>query len=279
MSIIATPLLYLLLVLLFRVECTEAFSYSPRALAQQTLRRKRPTICNDTAFCPMIAAPRSLKMSEQGTDTSDESSLSKAVLWIGSTTSIFVAGTFFVLLAVKRDALMVSFFMGAISNGILSKILKKVLNQERPAKISAVVKEKPSDKGMPSSHAMSLGFIGMFTALTLPQTQVPVLIYVAMSLYYRVHTQLHTKEQVAVGLFVGILNGALWRSLCSGTNPLLPFVNVMEWVSSMFLNDQGLLPMPLLVVPAVGGLAVVGSFERRIKKWLKRSDNNNNKSD
>ncbi len=71
---------------------------------------------------------------------------------------------------------------------------------------------------------MSLGFIGTFTAMTLPQTLLPILIYVAVSLYYRIHTQLHTKEQIAVGLGIGVLNGALWRSLCSGTNPLFPSV-------------------------------------------------------
>jgi Na+/H+-dicarboxylate symporter len=119
---------------------------------------------------------------------------------------------------------------------------------------------------------MSLGFIGTFTAMTLPQTLLPILIYVAVSLYYRIHTQLHTKEQIAVGLGIGVLNGALWRSLCSGTNPLFPSVNVMEWVSSTFLNEHGLLPIPLLVIPAVVGLAVVGSFERRISKWIKKSD-------
>lgn len=119
---------------------------------------------------------------------------------------------------------------------------------------------------------MSLGFIGTFTAMTLPQTLIPILLYVAVSLYYRIHTQLHTKEQVAVGLVVGVLNGALWKSLCSGSNPLFPSVNVMEWVTHMFLNEQGLLPIPLLVVPAVVGLAVVGSFERRISKLIKKSD-------
>ncbi len=59
---------------------------------------------------------------------------------------MFVAITFFVFLAVKRDALMVSFFIGAINNGILSKVLKKLLNQERPAEISETVKDKPSDR-------------------------------------------------------------------------------------------------------------------------------------
>lgn len=191
----------------------------------------------------------------------EESSLNKVVLWIGSTTSMAVAGLFFAVLAYKRDALMVSFFIGAISNGILSKVLKRLLNQGRPSEISLVVKEMPSDNGMPSSHAMSLGFIGMFTGLTLPQTQIPILLYVAISLYYRIHTQLHTKEQVAVGLIAGMMNGAVWQYLCSST--------VMDWVSSTILNNEGLLPYPLLAVPALVGAIVVGSFERRIKKWIK----------
>ena len=87
-------------------------------------------------------------MAQNGTNEplDEASSLNNVVLWIGSTTSMFVAVTFFVLLAVKRDALMVSFFIGAINNGILSKVLKKLLNQERPAEISETVKDKPSDK-------------------------------------------------------------------------------------------------------------------------------------
>jgi dolichyldiphosphatase len=187
--------------------------------------------------------------------------INKVVVWIGSTTSMTVAALFFAALAYKRDALMVSFFIGAISNGILSKVLKKLLNQKRPSDISVIVKEQPSDNGMPSSHAMSLGFIGMFTGLTLPQTHIPILCYVAISLYYRVQTQLHTKEQVAVGLMVGMMNGAIWRYLCSNS--------VMDWVSNTLLNSEKLLPYPLLVVPAVVGVIVVGSFERRIKKWIK----------
>eukprot|EP00429_Kryptoperidinium_foliaceum_P011195 CAMPEP_0176002642 /NCGR_PEP_ID=MMETSP0120_2-20121206/754_1 /TAXON_ID=160619 /ORGANISM="Kryptoperidinium foliaceum, Strain CCMP 1326" /LENGTH=144 /DNA_ID=CAMNT_0017335241 /DNA_START=235 /DNA_END=669 /DNA_ORIENTATION=- len=90
---------------------------------------------------------------------------------IGSTTSMTVAGMFYLVLAWKRDALMVSFFIGSISNGILSKILKKMLKQERPPDLDESAMEiRPSDNGMPSSHAMSLGFIGTFTAMQLPWT-------------------------------------------------------------------------------------------------------------
>jgi hypothetical protein len=186
---------------------------------------------------------------------------------IGSTTSAVVAGTFYIVLAWKRDALMVSFFIGSISNGILSKVLKKILKQERPAElVLSDLELPPSDNGMPSSHAMSLGFIGTFTMLQLPWTVVPILTYVIISLVYRVKSNLHTLEQVLVGVTLGSLNGIVWRSLCLGTNPW--GIGIMDWVTAHFLNQQGLLPWYGLAVPALLGAAVVGSVERRISRFL-----------
>ena len=187
---------------------------------------------------------------------------------IGSTTSIVVAGTFFVVLAYQRDALMVSFFIGAISNGILSKVLKKVLNQERPAELDETQLDlPPSDNGMPSSHAMSLGFICTFTALQLPWTALPLLLYVITSLVYRVQTNLHSTEQILVGITIGTLNGYIWKSLCFGSN--IWNINVMEWVTANLLNAQGVLPVYAMAVPALVGAAVVGSIERRISRFFK----------
>jgi membrane-associated phospholipid phosphatase len=186
---------------------------------------------------------------------------------IGSTTSLVVAGTFFLVLAWKRDALMVSFFIGSISNGILSKILKKILKQERPAGLDeSSLDLPPSDNGMPSSHAMSLGFIGTFTALQLPWTTVPLLIYGSISLVYRVKANLHSLEQVVVGVVLGSVNGITWRSLCLGNNLLS--INIADWVSKSFLNEQGLLPWYGLAVPVIIGAAVVGSVERRVSRSI-----------
>jgi membrane-associated phospholipid phosphatase len=127
---------------------------------------------------------------------------------------------------------------------------------------------EPSDGGMPSSHAMSLGFIGTFTCLCLPQLLWPVLAYVAVSLVYRVHSKLHTSQQVIVGLLAGTCNGYAWWRLCHGT--LIPNLNVLNLVSKQFLVN-GVLPWPYLTVPATLGLAVVGSFERRISRWLEKA--------
>lgn len=182
---------------------------------------------------------------------------------IGKSTSTVVSGTFFVALVYKRDALMVSLFIGSIGNAILSKVLKKIINQTRPPELdSANMKIKPSDGGMPSSHAMSLGFIGTVTALNLPGSQIYLILYSLVSLIYRVKSRLHTWQQVVVGFVLGSTNGYLWNTYA------LPHVS--ELVTRLVLNENGLLPIPYLVVPVIVGILVVGSVERRIGGYLER---------
>lgn len=195
---------------------------------------------------------------------------SKMVEAVGSTTSILVAGTFYAFFCYRRDALIVSFFVGAISNGIVSKLLKRVLNEKRPAGLDVSTMDiAPSDNGMPSSHAMSLGFICTFTALQVPWTALPLLLYSTVSLIYRVQTKLHSPDQILVGAVVGSLNGAIWWSCSLGHNPY--GISINDWVTSHVLNAQGLLPWPMLSAPALVGAAVVGSVERRLAKFFKTS--------
>jgi len=209
---------------------------------------------------------------------------------IGSTTSTVVAGTFFIVLCYKRDALMVSFFLGAICNAVFGKVLKKVLNIERPeiaaaangdADDAAMVPkidvidsiDRPSDNGMPSSHAMSLGFICTFVTLLLPKTTIPLLAYASISLIYRVKVNLHTVDQIAVGAVLGTVDGALWWQLCSSTTRF----NLVDWVSaSGMMNEYGLLSWYFLAVPALIGAAVFGSVERRLGKYFRSSDETRN---
>lgn len=86
---------------------------------------------------------------------------------------------------------MISFFIGAIMNGILSKLLKKLIQQTRPVELyqsptsssttttttTARPMEVPQDHGMPSSHAMSLGFIVTFIVGNIMSLQIPLLLY------------------------------------------------------------------------------------------------------
>eukprot|EP00550_Attheya_septentrionalis_P002659 CAMPEP_0198290116 /NCGR_PEP_ID=MMETSP1449-20131203/8088_1 /TAXON_ID=420275 /ORGANISM="Attheya septentrionalis, Strain CCMP2084" /LENGTH=207 /DNA_ID=CAMNT_0043988561 /DNA_START=243 /DNA_END=866 /DNA_ORIENTATION=- len=192
------------------------------------------------------------------------SALENGLSFIGSSTSAIVSLGFFAALAYYRDALMVTFFLGAIGNAILGKILKRLLNQDRPTSDAP----QPSDKGMPSSHAMSLGFIGTFTSLLLPPFGIPIACYVLISLYYRVRIKLHTTDQVLVGLGVGATNGAIWNSLSFGSFPLLPSIHFVEQFATHWMPDGGQFPLTFLIIPALVGATIVGSFERRIKGWL-----------
>lgn len=134
-----------------------------------------------------------------------DADMSSILEYVGKSTSTLVSLSFFSVLAWKRDAFMLTFFIGAISNAILSKILKRVLDQSRPEALvdAQSIRVKPTDPGMPSSHAMSLGFIGTFTSLNLPPISIPMLIYIVIALYYRIKINLHSIEQVLVGIVLG----------------------------------------------------------------------------
>jgi hypothetical protein len=121
------------------------------------------------------------------------------------------------------------------------------------------------------SSANYEGFIGTFTSLNLPWTRIPLFFYALISLIYRVEAKLHTWQQIVVGVSIGCFNGALWWQLCVGQGN--PFnINVMEWTTTHLLNENGILPWYFLAVPAIVGALVVGSVERRIAQWLKRTD-------
>lgn len=212
------------------------------------------------------------------TSDKNKGALFQVTTAVGKTASMFVAASFFVVLAYRRDALILTMFIGAISSGVQGKVLKKVLKQERPQGLyedgdGDRPSLKPSDGGMPSSHAMSLGFI--FTSLILgvaPEPYRPALgasavVYSALALRYRVRSQLHTIEQIAVGTVLGVVNGWAWLKLAVGGADLDG--SVLVWVQQHVVNaDTGLLPYPALAVPAFMGLIVVGSFERRIGRWI-----------
>ncbi len=225
---------------------------------------------------------RDLNMSAASQESQNPKSLSKRLIEkIGSTTSMVVAGTFFLALAYQRNDYMITFFIGSILNGITSKILKKVLNVDRPQgyENEDSVTVKPSDKGMPSSHAMSLGFIGTyciieaFQALGVRTDSVMIafslVLYATVSLVYRVQSKLHTLDQIVAGLFFGVSNSFIWHSLAMGENFIFPKVNLMQTVSYYLLPESGILPVKYLAIPALVGAAVVGSLERRISAFLK----------
>ncbi|AQK54546.1 Lipid phosphate phosphatase epsilon 2 chloroplastic [Zea mays] len=114
----------------------------------------------------------------------------------------------------KRDAEIMWVLLGAVGNSLLSLVLKKMLNHERPAPALR------SDPGMPSSHAQSIFYAATVLALSLYYwlgtnylTMIlgPATLSLAAYLsWLRVSRGLHTLNQVMVGAVVGSAVGALW---------------------------------------------------------------------
>jgi len=172
---------------------------------------------------------------------------------VGPSTSLVVAGAVFIALVGFRNVAMVSMVSGSLLNAALSKVLKRLIAQERPG-------EGPGDMGMPSSHAMSLGFLGTYTCLALNRYDVTigVLLYALLSLVYRIDRKLHTIPQIVVGAVVGSLHGAFWfYSLTSLVGHVL---------SGVFV--EGKLPLIYVSIPLVVGALTIGSVERNLGKWI-----------
>lgn len=226
----------------------------------------------------------SLNNNDRDEDIVSSSFFDRATTLIGKSASSLVSLSFFILLATKRDGLTTTLFIGSILNAIVGKILKKILNHDRPAELelSDKVKLKPSDGGMPSSHAMSLSFIGtvILFGVIAPAAANNIsisiaagalmVIYSAIALRYRVRDHLHTLDQIIVGYVLGLFNAFVWLRFAVSTNhgdtagPILTLVR-----RYMISSETNQFPLVGLVVPVLVGVLVVGSFERRIGVWLK----------
>jgi acid phosphatase family membrane protein YuiD len=200
---------------------------------------------------------------------------------VGGTASLFVSFAFLVLLAYYRDANILSVWIGSILNAICGKFIKRLLKHDRPFELrnNDRLIIKPSDGGMPSSHAMSLGFIGTSILLCgiVPIGHRAVLgsiisAYTAIALRYRIREKLHTLPQVIVGLALGVSNALSWLAFGMGAwsggggggrGPVVSYVE-RHWTSS----ESGLFPYYGLVVPVIVGILVVGSFERRLSSRM-----------
>ncbi|TKW41135.1 hypothetical protein SEVIR_1G293800v4 [Setaria viridis] len=135
-----------------------------------------------------------------------EAALNRMSKWL-------VAGCFAFVALWKHDAEVIWILLGAVTNSLLSVVLKKLLNHERPSALR-------SDPGMPSSHAQSIFygatilvlslyyFIGTnYLTLILGPAALSMAAYLS---WLRVSQRLHTLNQIMVGAGVGSAFGALW---------------------------------------------------------------------
>lgn len=80
---------------------------------------------------------------------------------LNESTKFLVAGTAVITLITHPNVSVVWCLIGSVVNSAFGKILKKILNKKRP---SGALK---ADPGMPSSHAVSLSYLSVYSALSL----------------------------------------------------------------------------------------------------------------
>ncbi|KAJ4872634.1 hypothetical protein Rs2_45695 [Raphanus sativus] len=118
------------------------------------------------------------------------------------------------IVLLRHDGTALWGIIGSVSNAALSVVLKRILNQARPATTSR------TDPGMPSTHAQSISFISVFAVLSVMEwlgiTKVSMflscLILASCSYFIRlrVSQKLHTSSQVVVGAIVGSVFCIFW---------------------------------------------------------------------
>lgn len=154
-----------------------------------------------------------------------------------------VAALFGGVILWRHDAEALWAAMGSVLNSILSIILKRILNQERP------VSTLRSDPGMPSSHSQSIFFTVVFTIVSIMEwlgiNELTVIIsgltlaFGSYLSWLRVSQQFHTVNQVVVGAILGSIFAILW-SWSWDTVVLKAFIS-SSWVrTTVVLGAAGL---------------------------------------
>lgn len=146
---------------------------------------------------------------------------------------------------------------GSIVAAFNNKLLKKLINQARPAAARKV------DPGMPSSHAQSLAFLTTYAIIGVNALQiepfalslVPCTAIAMLGLFLawlRVRLGFHTADQVAVGVAVGVVSASLWYWL--GIEYAFPY---------MFMNEDA-----VMYLWAITGLAIVIFAGKTVLGWF-----------
>ena len=196
------------------------------------------------------------------------STLARKMAWelVGKNTKWIVSLSAAGVLLYRRDALAVSAIVGALSNAVIGKILKRILRQKRPDGAPL------ADPGMPSSHAMSLYFLSCYLCASIVAwtpawapfqkavAMFALLAFSTSSAVWRVSSGLHTGSQIMVGALLGGTNGVLWFRF---TTARMEVIHAMD--AAMSANAS--IPAILCAVLIAGAL-IVGSIERKVGSFM-----------
>ncbi|KAI4981375.1 hypothetical protein ZWY2020_021867 [Hordeum vulgare] len=157
--------------------------------------------------CEKLPGPRAAAATATTRWTHVEVALNRMSKWLVSASFAFAA-------LWKHDGEIMWALMGAVANTVLSSVLKKLLNHERPAPALR------SDPGMPSSHAQSIFYAATFLVLSvfywLGPNYLAMIIgatTIASASYLLWCHGVFTLNQILVGATVGSAFSAMWFAL------------------------------------------------------------------
>lgn len=129
---------------------------------------------------------------------------------LGASSKFIVSSIAAVILFTSTESWSPMYYiLAAVSNGVLSKIVKNWLKIPRP------LESKKNGYGMPSSHAQSFFFF--LTALSVNHNRIfrsnleaavicsSIAVYSGVAAYWRVVTKLHSTTQTVVGAALGTI--------------------------------------------------------------------------
>lgn len=141
----------------------------------------------------------------------------KVLSYVNESTKWAVSGIVFVVLLAAHNEWAAWAVVGAVLSSFLCKVLKHVINEQRPASA------RKKDPGMPSSHSNSLNFLSVYAALSLSYHSAGNAAAVALAVFtvvtglfltwLRVALGYHTWPQLVVGGLLGASTAASWFSL------------------------------------------------------------------
>ena len=184
---------------------------------------------------------------------------------VNESTKFVVSCTALAFLLLNPSAETCWALLGSVVNSVNGKILKRILNHERP---DGAIK---ADPGMPSSHATSLSYLSVYGAASLayfkdaaPALGYPAQLAVSAVLvvlgiflsYLRVKTGYHTPPQVIVGYGLGSSTALAW--LFVGLTYVRPLLET---------NPEMLRVLHSLLIIAIGWFAfsALGWVESSVK--------------
>lgn len=174
----------------------------------------------------------------------------------------------------RRDLTVAWALLGAIVNVAVCKVLKRIINEQRPAAA------RKADPGMPSSHAQSLAYLSVYSAVsmvsarwsplpglvTYPALATSLLLLAGFMSWLRVSSGYHTMAQVSVGFALGAATAMAWERI--GSAWVLPVAAQQTWLASTLVVCMGLGITAFAIKTMRGARSDVLRLQQALRKRL-----------